>query len=334
MASAGVGKSVGRAPLIQRSNGVDRGANPVLPVCKGKDKGNGGVMRPRGTAISLSFAAMIALSPFAVSTAAAQDCVRTVRAISDFTIRGDAWTWWNHAAGVYDRESHPAIGSVLVFKRTGHMRRGHVSLVSAVIDRRTIEVDHTWINGDGIRRGMRVVDVSRNNDWSSVRVWHEPTDQMGMRVYASYGFIMPEGEGEAPKSRALDAGDRGMDTDFSVAPSGRSKAHTSGPRLMEASLNNAHRAMPSLKPRVAVAHAVTAPGRKPQAMVAAVPVKATSDKAERVDVAAVTPHRKPNLPSTLKNMVASVDGLRTLMPNRKPGSVSVNAVAELVDDEH
>lgn len=296
-------------------------------------------MRPRGTAISLSFAAMIAFSPFTVSTAAAQDCVRTVRAISDFTIRGDAWTWWNHAAGVYDRESHPAVGSVLVFKRTGHMRRGHVSLVSAVIDRRTIEVDHTWINGDGLRRGMRVVDVSRNNDWSSVRVWHEPTDQMGMRVYASYGFIMPEGESEAPKSRALDAGDRGMDTDFSVAPSGRAKARATGPRMMEASLNNARHAAPSLKPRVTVAHAVAAPGRKPQAaMVAAAPVvapaKATTGKAERVDVAALTPNRKPTLPTNLKNMVASVDGLRTLMPNRKPGSTaSVNAVAELVEDE-
>ncbi len=287
-------------------------------------------MRPRGTAISLSFAALIALSPMAVTPAAAQDCVRTVRAISDFTIRGDAWTWWNHAAGVYDRENHPAIGSVLVFKRTGHMRRGHVSLVSAVIDRRTIEVDHSWIGGDGLRRGMRVVDVSRNNDWSAVRVWHEPTDQMGMRVYASYGFIMPEGQEEPAKNRALDAGDRGMDTDFSVSPSGRSKARSSGPRIVEASLSASKRPTPSLKGRTVVAHAVTMPGRKPQALVASVTAPA---KAERLDVAAaVTPNRKPTLPSTVKNMVASVDGLRTLVPNRKPGS-SLNAVAELVDDD-
>lgn len=287
-------------------------------------------MRPRGTAISLSFAALIALSPMAVTPAAAQDCVRTVRAISDFTIRGDAWTWWNHAAGVYDRESHPAIGSVLVFKRTGHMRRGHVSLVSAVIDRRTIEVDHSWIGGDGLRRGMRVVDVSRNNDWSAVRVWHEPTDQMGMRVYASYGFIMPEGEEAPAKNRALDAGDRGMDTDFSVSPSGRAKARSLGPRIVEASLNASKRPAPSLKGRVVVAHAVTMPGRKPQTLVASV---AAPVKRERLDVAAaVTPNRKPNLPSTVKNMVASVDGLRTLVPNRKPGS-NLNAVAELVDDD-
>ena len=76
-------------------------------------------------------------------------------------------------------------------------------------------------SGDGLRRGMRVVDVSRNNDWSSVRVWHEPTDQMGLRVYAAYGFIMPEGE-EAPRGgRMLDAGDRGMDQGFASSPRGR-----------------------------------------------------------------------------------------------------------------
>jgi hypothetical protein len=291
-------------------------------------------MRPRGTAISLSFAALIALSPMAVTPAAAQDCVRTVRAISDFTIRGDAWTWWNHAAGVYDRENHPAVGSVLVFKRTGHMRRGHVSLVSAVIDRRTIEVDHSWIGGDGLRRGMRVVDVSRNNDWSAVRVWHEPTEQMGMRVYASYGFIMPEGEEAPAKNRALDAGNRGMDTDFSVSPSGRGKGRSSGPRIVEASLKASKHAGPSLKVRAMVAHAVTMPGRKPQALVASV---AAPVKRERLDVAtAVMPNRKPSLPSSaknaVKNLVASVDGLRTMVPNRKPGSTN-NAVAELMDDD-
>ncbi|MBP2230171.1 hypothetical protein J2847_003474 [Azospirillum agricola] len=254
------------------------------------------------------------MSPLAATPAAATDCVRTVRAISDFTIRGDAWTWWNHAAGQYDRDNHPAVGSVLVFKKTGHMRRGHVSLVSAVIDRRTIEVDHTWIDGDGLRRGMRVVDVSKGNDWSAVRVWHEPTDQLGLRVYTAYGFILPEGE-EAPKrGRVLDAGDRGMDSGFTVSPQGRG-AKRGEPRIVEASL--------------AKGHAVGVPGRKPQVLTAAL---TAPQKPERLDVA-VLPSRKPATvtdgAAAAKGLVASVDGLRTQMPGRKPGS---NAVAQLVDD--
>lgn len=265
-------------------------------------------MRPNGTALSLSFAVMIALSPMVSAPAAAQDCVRTVRAISDFTIRGDAWTWWNTAAGQYDRDNQPAVGSVLVFKRTGHMRRGHVSLVSAVIDRRTIEVDHTWINGDGLRRGMRVVDVSRNNDWSTVRVWNEPTDQLGLRVYTAYGFILPEGQ-SAPENRMLDAGDRGMDTGFTVSPKGRTPKPADGPRMLEASLKN---------------HTVAVPGRKPQALMASAPAKP-----ERLDVA-VLPARKPSAPGASKGLIASVDGLKTLMPGRKPGASS--AVAELTEE--
>lgn len=276
-------------------------------------------MRQRGTAIGLSLAALIALSPLTVSTAAAQDgdCVRTVRSISDFTIRGDAWTWWDHAAGQYDRDHRPSVGSVLVFKRTGHMRRGHVSLVSAVIDRRTIEVDHSWLDGDGLRRGMRVVDVSRNNDWSAVRVWHEPTDQMGMRVYAAYGFIMPEGE-EAPRGgRMLDAGDRGMDQGFSSSPRGRAKAN--GPRMMEASLHPQK------------GHSVSVPGRKPQSLPAT--AAASHAKPQRTDVA-VLPLRKPGAahaaPAHVTVAEVSAPGSRrTVAPGRKPGSTS--SVAQLAD---
>ncbi len=276
-------------------------------------------MRQRGTAIGLSFAALIALSPLTVSTAAAQDgdCVRTVRSISDFTIRGDAWTWWDHAAGQYDREHRPAVGSVLVFKRTGHMRRGHVSLVSAVIDRRTIEVDHSWLDGDGLRRGMRVVDVSRNNDWSSVRVWHEPTDQLGLRVYAAYGFIMPEGE-EAPRSgRMLDAGDRGMDQGFASSPRGRSKA--TGPRMLEASLH----------PQKGLS--VSVPGRKPQSLPTTAVASHAPQKPQRMDVA-VLPSRKPASAHAAPVTVAEVSSpgsRRTVAPGRKPGSG--NSVAQLAE---
>lgn len=163
-------------------------------------------MRSKGIALCASFAAFIALSPFTISQAQAQDgdCVRTLRSISDFEIRGDAWTWWNTAADQYERDKRPALGSVLVFKRSQRLGRGHVSLVSHIIDRRTIEVDHSWLDGRGLRRNMRVVDVSPRNDWTAVRVWHEPSDQLGLRVYTTYGFILPEGE-EA-EIRQADAG--------------------------------------------------------------------------------------------------------------------------------
>lgn len=126
------------------------------------------------------------------SAAQAQMCVRYARSLTDFTIRGDAWTWWDGASERYERGKRPAVGSVLVFKRTGSMRRGHVSTVSAVIDDRTILVDHSWVRGQGLHRNMRIVDVSPGNDWSRVRVWHPPTDSLGIRHYPTYGFIYPE----------------------------------------------------------------------------------------------------------------------------------------------
>ncbi|WP_247872087.1 CHAP domain-containing protein [Azospirillum sp. TSO35-2] len=248
--------------------------------------------------------------------------MRTVRSISDFTIRGDAWTWWDHAAGQYDREHRPAVGSVLVFKRTGHMRRGHVSLVSAVIDRRTIEVDHSWIDGDGLRRGMKVVDVSKNNDWSAVRVWHEPTEQLGLRVYTAYGFILPEGEedSQSRSSRTLDAGDRGMDRGFTVSPKGRGAAPAS-PRIVEASLH----------PQKALS--VTVPGRKPQTLAPTLTASHTPQKPLRLDVA-VLPPRKPgghHSAAPAEAEVASLPAPRTVTPPRKPGSTS--AVAQLADHD-
>ena len=36
-----------------------------------------------------------------------------------------------------------------------------------------------------------VIDVSENNDWSQVRVWHIPGEHWGGRVYSTQGFIHP-----------------------------------------------------------------------------------------------------------------------------------------------
>lgn len=147
-------------------------------------------MRMGSIVLGLTAAALLAFA----TSASAKDCVRAVRSMSDFNIQGDAWTWWQHSQGVYEHDRRPAEGSVLVFKKTGRLGRGHVSLVSAIVDRRTIEVDHTWDRSSKIRHGMTVVDVSPNNDWSEVRVWNEPSDTLGNSVYPTYGFVLPETE--------------------------------------------------------------------------------------------------------------------------------------------
>ncbi|MEM7445682.1 MAG: CHAP domain-containing protein [Pseudomonadota bacterium] len=125
--------------------------------------------------------------------AQAQHCVRTVRALSDFTIRGNAWTWWNRAAQYgYSRGHRPEPGSVLVFGRQRRLPTGHVSLVTAIIDQRTIWVHHTWSLGAEIEASAQVVDVSDNNDWSLVRVWHGETETMGVSSLRISGFIYPQ----------------------------------------------------------------------------------------------------------------------------------------------
>ncbi len=68
------------------------------------------------------------------------------------------------------------------------MPLGHLAVVTRVIDSREIEVDHAnWAPG-AIRREVRVLDVSPDNDWSAVRVELGQRDHFGA-VYATNGFI-------------------------------------------------------------------------------------------------------------------------------------------------
>lgn len=120
-------------------------------------------------------------------------CVPFARALSGISLSGDAHLWWNAAAGRYPRSSRPAPGSVLVISRSRAMPRGHLAVVVAQTGQREILVTHAnW--GSGAARGrvaenQRVVDVSRGNDWSSVRVWHPPTQSLGITVHHAAGFI-------------------------------------------------------------------------------------------------------------------------------------------------
>ncbi|MBV9747506.1 MAG: CHAP domain-containing protein [Acetobacteraceae bacterium] len=117
-------------------------------------------------------------------------CVPFARENSGIEIRGNALTWWGHAAGVYARGNRPEVGSVLNFRATRHMRLGHVAVVTDVLTPRVVEIDHAnWSARGKVSRGIRVVDVSPANDWSQVRVALARSSDGYGSVYPTYGFI-------------------------------------------------------------------------------------------------------------------------------------------------
>ncbi len=124
-------------------------------------------------------------------------CVTYARSASGIDLRGNAANWWENAQGTYARGDAPEPGSVLNFRSNGHMRYGHVAVVSSVVNARMIEIDHAnWATGRGsVSRGISVVDVSPNNDWTAVRVGLGHTGDFGS-VYPTYGFIYPRPAGE------------------------------------------------------------------------------------------------------------------------------------------
>ncbi len=115
-------------------------------------------------------------------------CVPFARRNSGIEIPGNAWQWWGNAAGIYARGRVPQAGAVLAFRSNPHMPLGHVAVVTKIINRREIVIDHAnWVHGK-ITRGVPVVDVSEANNWSAVRVEVGRTGVFGS-VYPTYGFI-------------------------------------------------------------------------------------------------------------------------------------------------
>lgn len=128
--------------------------------------------------------------PRVVDYAANLQCVPFARRASGIAIYGDANTWWRQAAGRYPRSHSPAPGSVLVVRGFNTSARGHVAVIRRIESDRVIVVDHAnWLNGGEISVGVPVLDVSANNDWSEIRVWHIPGAHWGGRVYQVEGFI-------------------------------------------------------------------------------------------------------------------------------------------------
>ena len=160
-------------------------------------------------------ALLVGFSVATVSHALAVDCVQYVKSSSNFGLSGNAWSWWEHAAGLYDRGNEPRAGAVLVFERTRSMPAGHIALVSRVVDDYTVLIDHAnWSatgGGDGrIRRGVAAIDCSPYHDWSSVCVWNSEFRSFG-HPYSTAGFIYPASVGAAqigsinPPARATTA---------------------------------------------------------------------------------------------------------------------------------
>lgn len=125
-------------------------------------------------------------------------CVPFARELSGIQIYGDAHTWWRQARFAYERGNIPQPGAVLSLKSHGKMQLGHVAVVSKIIDDRNILLSHAnWspINGrrGQIERNVTAVDVSKNGDWSRVKIWYAPIQALGKTAYPVNGFIYPNG---------------------------------------------------------------------------------------------------------------------------------------------
>lgn len=119
-------------------------------------------------------------------------CVPYARLHSQVKLYGDAYTWWNQAAGKFARGETPAPGAVLVLAGYAGPSRAHVAVVRALVSPREIRIDHAnWLDDGAIYVNDPVVDVSADNDWSKVRVWNIRDGNWGTRVYPVEGFIGP-----------------------------------------------------------------------------------------------------------------------------------------------
>ena len=129
-------------------------------------------------------------------------CVPFARAASGIQIYGDAWTWWDQAEGRYKRGYEPRVGAVMAFAKQSRLPLGHVAVVSRIVDSRVLMLTHAnWSRQNGERghaeQDVTVYDVSRDGDWSSVRVWYRDNDGLGSTTYAVNGFIYPTGKARA-----------------------------------------------------------------------------------------------------------------------------------------
>jgi hypothetical protein len=117
-------------------------------------------------------------------------CVEYARARSGLAVFGDAKFWWSRAKNLYARMTSPVEEAVMVFSGSKRLARGHVAVVTHIVSSREIRVDQAnWENHGEIDHSTPVLDVSKKNDWTQVRVWDMRSQSFGAHVYAISGFI-------------------------------------------------------------------------------------------------------------------------------------------------
>ena len=159
--------------------------------------------------LAARFALVVSCVLLSGSPAAARfwQCAPYAREVSGIRIHGNADTWWGQAAGRYERDGKPRVGSVLAFEATRRMRVGHVAMVSRVVSPREVLLTHAnWSRPGGVERDVRAVDVSQAGDWSEVRVWFGPIGGLGTSSHSTRGFIHPDAAAEEPPVRMAAAG--------------------------------------------------------------------------------------------------------------------------------
>lgn len=154
------------------------------------------------------------------------NCAPFARELSGIALYGSAESWWDSAAGRYDRGERPALGSVLVFRKSARLRSGHISVVTRLLGPRQIRVTQAnWVPSQ-VDEDQLVVDVSPGNDWSEVRVWYPPVNQLGTHAYPAHGFIHASRPATPEElARAIPAATRyAMDTHGRPPPRARTEA--------------------------------------------------------------------------------------------------------------
>ena len=163
-------------------------------------------MNFRAFAARFALVALCGLTAVAPASAHFWQCVTFARSVSGIDIHGNANTWWDKAAGHYQRGHTPKVGSVMSFEASGRMPMGHVAMVSKVVGTREVLLTHAnWSHAGEVERNVRAVDVSPNNDWSEVKVWYAPTGDLGTTVYPINGFIYADGDSSAAAAATTSA---------------------------------------------------------------------------------------------------------------------------------
>ncbi len=300
------------------------------------------------------------INPRTVLISRRLQCVPFARERSGVAIRGNANTWWNQAAGDFVRVKAPAVGAVIVM----NTRRGHVGVVTKVVDSRHIVIDHSnWLSNGQIYLDQPVMDVSARNDWSKVVVWHPNLNQFGKRALGVSGFIVDapaRGNSTVYASLADVPASLAGDIQYAQAvATGKTAAPAAAVPAAPVLVATADTRKPAAKPdSVAPAPVVVAsaapvyvdtvvPGAKPATVapamalasaeqIAAAEAAETARAAAPVYVATIVPKAKPgalNAPAAVAAAepapAAAPVYVATVVPKAKPSVLGAAAVAEI-----